>query len=441
MSVSGSAAILGLAKMLGLAVLVSLASAVAFVLAAGASSSVWWSAIIAAVTAVGLALGVAWLARRRYQRRAGVSADGRTPPVLARGAAGPAVLVLVTAVVSLSWLWPGLGRVAPDAVPGVTRISLPDGTQLAVHLTRAGTASREPLIVVHGGPGVADMAHDVPVFGLLASDRDVYVYDQIGTGASSRLSEPAGYTLSRAVADLEAVRAMSGTDRVVLLGHSWGASVAIAYLSQYPQRVAGLVLSAPGFLPAEDGVIPPGTPQTRLSGAQKAGLYVRLAAPRNLFAYAVTAANPHVAHAVAGDEEMDRRFAGLYARTAPALFCDPGLVDRLGTTGVGYYANQIPQLHPEDASRVIDLVKLRELGVPTLVIKPACDYIPWRATAAYRDVFPDAPIVLMPDAGHQAYLERPDAYVDLVSAFLAGRDLPLPAVTGTAVPEGYRGVR
>jgi len=351
------------------------------------------------------------------------------------------VLVLLTAVVSLSWLWPGIGRVTPEPVPGVTRLSLPDGTQLAVHVTRADAATREPLIVVHGGPGVADMAHDVPVFALLATDRDVYVYDQIGTGASARLAEPAGYTLARAVADLEAVRAMSGADRVVLLGHSWGASVAMAYLSQYPQRVAGLVLSAPGLLPDDDGIIRPGLPQARLSGAQRTGLYLRLAAPRNLFAYALTAANPHVAHAVAGDEEMDRRFAGLYARTAPALFCDPRLVDRLGTSGVGYYANQIPQLHPDDASAIIDLPKFRKLGVPTLLIKPACDYIPWDQTVAYLDVFPEAPLVLMPDAGHQAYLERPDAYVELVAAFLAGRELPLPTVTGTDVPEGYRGVR
>ena len=50
------------------------------------------------------------------------------------------------------------------------------------------------------------MAHDVPAFAALATDRDVYVYDRIGTGASSRLADPMGYTTARAVQDLEAVR-------------------------------------------------------------------------------------------------------------------------------------------------------------------------------------------------------------------------------------------
>jgi len=41
-------------------------------------------------------------------------------------------------------------------------------------------------------------------------DRDVYVYDRMGTGASSRLPDPTGYTAARAVQDLEAVRVPHG---------------------------------------------------------------------------------------------------------------------------------------------------------------------------------------------------------------------------------------
>jgi hypothetical protein len=50
-------------------------------------------------------------------------------------------------------------------------------------------------------------------------------------------------------------------------------------------------------------------------------------------------------------------------------------------------------------------------------------------------------MVLLPDTGHQAYLERPDAYSQLVGDFLAGRALPLPVQNGQTIPPGYRGTR
>jgi pimeloyl-ACP methyl ester carboxylesterase len=178
----------------------------------------------------------------------------------------------------------------------------------------------------------------------------------------------------------------------------------------------------------------------RLDAGARARLYLRLAKPRNLFTYAMTAADPRAAHELAANREMDRRFADIYRQTVPALFCDPTLSDRLGTTGVGFYAHQVPQLHP-DTPAPVDRAALTSIAAPVLVVKPACDYLPWRIAVDYRDALPTARLVMLPDAGHQAYLERPAAYAGLVLAFLAGRDLPLPAIVGHAIPAGYRGVR
>ena len=47
--------------------------------------------------------------------------------------------------------------------------------------------------------------------------------------------------------------------------------------------------------------------------------------------------------------------------------------------------------------------------------------------------------MVIPNAGHVAYLEQPDVYVALVHAFLTDRPLPLPTVDGTTVPADYRG--
>jgi pimeloyl-ACP methyl ester carboxylesterase len=285
------------------------------------------------------------------------------------------------------------------------------------------------------------MAHDAAAFAALATDQDVYVYDRIGTGASTRLPDPTGYTTARALHDLEAVRARTGAPRVVLVGHSWGARFVVAYAQEHPDHVAALILTAPDNLPLEGADVPPGNLTTRLDASELTREYLRLLRPRNLFAYALTTADPRVAHGVAGDREMDRRFSAIYRDSTPALFCDMRLADRVGTTGVGYYAHYVPQLHPDSADVPLHLDRLAMIKVPVLVIKPACDYLAWSAVVGYRRAFPQAQLVMIPDAGHVAYLEQPVVYTNLVRAFLAGQKLPLPTIDGTTIPDGYRGTR
>ncbi len=63
------------------------------------------------------------------------------------------------------------------------------------------------------------------------------------------------------------------------------------------------------------------------------------------------------------------------------------------------------------------------------------------AVVGDRRAFPQAQLVMIPDAGHVAYLEQPVVYTNLVRAFLAGQKLPLPTIDGTTIPDGYRGTR
>lgn len=401
------------ASLVASAAAVSGAAAVAAVVTAAATAS--WRA---ALGAAGLALLVlSWarvrLARWRSQRRGPATGLG---PLLARPQRGLPVLVVTAAVLSATWLIPSTPAPGPPPPAGVEWLARPDGSRLAVHVTRAVDARAPPLIFVHGGPGVADMRHDAPVFAALATDRDVWVYDQVGAGASTRLQDVTRYTTDRAVADLEAVRRRTGSARVVLVGHSWGARIVTVYLARHPDAVAALVLSSPGQTPVGDGAPVSGDPTTRLGGDAKARLYARLMWPRNLFVYALTAAAPTVARDAADDEEMDARFAAIYRLTTPALFCDTANADLLGTDGVGYYANQIPQLHPDGVT--VPPAAVADLRVPVLVIRPECDYLPPEIVAGNVAALPTARLEVLAGAGHQAYLERPEAYLHLVRTFL-----------------------
>ncbi|TDO68647.1 pimeloyl-ACP methyl ester carboxylesterase [Kribbella sp. VKM Ac-2571] len=351
----------------------------------------------------------------------------------------PVMTSAVGLLVSLTWIWPHSATVTPPTVPGSTILTSADGTRLTLHVTRAPSATKPPLVVVHGGPGVSDLSHDVAALAGLATDRDVYVYDQLGSGSSSRLDDPLGYTDRRALDDLERVVAETRAPKVTLLGHSWGARIVTKYAVAHPDRLSAVILSAPGF-PAGTSPGPQkiGDPGRRLDTAQRLRLYGYLMRPRNLFTYALSSIDLRVAHDTAGDREMDARFSDIYQRTTPGLFCDPHLADRLGVTGVGYYAHQALAA---DTSPLADGTVPARISAPTLIIKPACDYLPWSAVTENAGLAPRAQVVVLPDTGHQAYIEKPDAYAELVAAFLNHRPLPFPVVGAADPPTSYRGVR
>jgi len=100
------------------------------------------------------------------------------------------------------------------------------------------------LVVVHGGPGL-DSSYLGPLEWLAAPDRRVAFYDQRGAGGSTRPAS-GGYGLDAQVADLDAVRHELGAERVVLVAHSWGTVVALAYAAAHPDAVSALVLLGMG---------------------------------------------------------------------------------------------------------------------------------------------------------------------------------------------------
>jgi pimeloyl-ACP methyl ester carboxylesterase len=162
----------------------------------------------------------------------------------------------------------------------------PGGRQIALHVARVAAISRrreaDALFVFAGGPGQAASAFYASVagaFGRIQRERDIVLVDQRGTGDSNALTckededrlyeatgaevaelarrclaalerraDPAFYTTSLAVADLERVRAALGYEHIDLYGVSYGTRVAQQYLRRFPARVRAVIL---------DGVVPP----------------------------------------------------------------------------------------------------------------------------------------------------------------------------------------
>ena len=116
---------------------------------------------------------------------------------------------------------------------GTKTVVVDDGTSLWTTVGGHGP----PVVLCHGGPGLWDYLEDLA--DLLAGEHTVIRYDQRGCGRSGGLDGP--FTLERAVADLDGVRETLGVERWAVLGHSWGADLALRCAIARPQRTTAVV--------------------------------------------------------------------------------------------------------------------------------------------------------------------------------------------------------
>jgi proline iminopeptidase len=115
----------------------------------------------------------------------------------------------------------------------------------AVYWETCGWPAGTPALVVHGGPGSGCTPWHRRLF-----DPDAYrvvLFDQRNCGRSRpHASDPAtslaANTTQHLVADMELLREFLGIERWLLLGGSWGSTLALAYAEAYPHRVSALVL-------------------------------------------------------------------------------------------------------------------------------------------------------------------------------------------------------
>ena len=110
------------------------------------------------------------------------------------------------------------------------------GATLAVRESRL---EGEPLLMLHGGPGVPDSMQTA--VAPLLPEMCCISFDQRGTGSSRCLD--GRYGIGAYLADVEAIRERLVISSWHVLGHSWGGLLAQAYTAGHRDRVASLVLS------------------------------------------------------------------------------------------------------------------------------------------------------------------------------------------------------
>jgi len=127
----------------------------------------------------------------------------------------------------------------------VIPIETPKGT-FKVWTKTIGNNPKIKVLLLNGGPGLTHEYFECFESFLPAEGIEFIYYDQLGCGNSDNPNDTAMWSLPRYVEEIEQVRkALNLTsDNFYLLGHSWGAILAMDYAVKYQQNIKGLILSS-----------------------------------------------------------------------------------------------------------------------------------------------------------------------------------------------------
>lgn len=268
--------------------------------------------------------------------------------------------------------------------------------------------SGDPIVMVHGGPGM-DSGYLQGDFGPLAAHHTLVFYDQRGAGRSSlRGDDPALFTMAHHVADLEALRVHLGLARMTLLAHSFGPAIAASYAIAHPDRVARMIFLGPvsprggdlwkRYGGAVDERLTP-EERTELARLERA-LQDEPDVVANCRAYWAIGLKPRVAH-----PDLVAKITGDFC-SAPPEAIRHGLFVVAPAT--------VASLGDWDFRAALAAVK-----APTLILHGDADTIPMDMVEEWTTALPNATLIKLPDTGHFPYVERPELTWPPIDAFLA----------------------
>ncbi len=278
-----------------------------------------------------------------------------------------------------------------------------------------------PILFIHGGPG-RPFEGSIPGFKSLEDRYTIYNYHQRGCGKSSRplgsyqwgdstwdniqkLERTLG--ISQQLADIERIRQILGQEKLILVGHSYGALLAALYAAEMPQRVESLVLLTPADLlvfPSEFGGLFDNI-EEKLPKAQKQGFASwkeRYFDMTGIFALST-----------AELRELEQGFLPFYeavmGKTPKALHTPDSYL------GPWHIRAQYFSMGMKHDWRDF----LARIGAPTLVIHAEKDFQPQGVAEMYQESIPQAQLEVIAGAGHTPHFSHPQAFAEALQSLFS----------------------
>jgi proline iminopeptidase len=287
----------------------------------------------------------------------------------------------------------------PDAFgrPGL----LVDVVAAQLYVVEVGDPDSYPIVVLHGGPGMDH--HEFADYLDPLADRGyrLILVDQRASGRSPHC-DPKTWTLETMAEDVVSLARSMGLERYAVLGHSYGAFVALQNAVDFPRMAAQTIVCG-------------GVPSARyLADVEK-----------NLAAFEPEHLRAQVAASWEKESSVDtpEDFAALLDEQWPFHFADPEdpRIEEYARKTAGsvlspdvlrtFAANDYGAIEVED--------RLGDVRQPVLVLAGRHDRTcTVKAGEAMAKGIPGAELVIFEHSGHVMFVEEQPAFLDAVDGFL-----------------------
>lgn len=242
-----------------------------------------------------------------------------------------------------------------------------------------------PVLLLHGGPGLGYEYLD-PVVAELRTDFRVATFQQRGLEPST-LEGP--FTIAQALDDIVSVLDALGWQRALVIGHSWGAHLALRFTAAHQDRLLGMLAIEPIGVVGDGG-----------RGSFEMELLARVPADRRKRLDELSAREE------AGEATLEETLEAM-AITWPFYFADPAAAPPMPTKRSSTEAfTELAAEMASDNDRVAAALSATEVRYSILV--GGASPIPWgQAARASADLSPHSVLRVVPDAGHFVWLEAP----------------------------------
>lgn len=232
------------------------------------------------------------------------------------------------------------------------------------------------LVHFHGGPGSNSSLFRLTIGEDLANlvDGSVLYIDEIGSGLSQKENlDPKVFTFENEISGLhEVIEKFSQNRQIIIMGHSFGGTLAVNYAKTYPQEVSAYILSAP---------------------------FLNEKFCRNVYY------RSHLPSALTKIEQQELEAVAIYKDKIQEKHGQ-------GDMTFNWYKNE-PLLTKDY------LPFLKYIKVPTLVLSGEYDTnVPKKQIEAMKPYLDKAIFVYLPNAGHKAYLLQKSKYLQAIQDFL-----------------------
>jgi proline iminopeptidase len=271
-----------------------------------------------------------------------------------------------------------------------------------LYFEECGNPQGQPLVFLHGGPGGGCDAMHRRYFD--PRKWRIVLFDQRGCGRSRPHAELRENTTWDLVADIERLRAHLGIDQWLVFGGSWGSTLALAYAETFPARVRALVLRGIFLLRQaelawfyQDGAsqLYPDAWEDYVAAIPKRERGDLLAA--------------YYKRLTSRDAQVRRRAArawSIWEASTSKLVTDAALVKKFGggrfaaafaRIEAHYFINR--GFFARDDQLLRDVKRIRH--VPGVIVQGRYDVVcPMRSAWDLHRAWPEAELVVVPDAGH-----------------------------------------